>query len=141
MSVKYKVIERGQPGVPGGGTKKFYCGIKINSINRFIFYFRTSRDFIQLSEKNDSLIIQHHSQIGRERGEGIGGDLRFRGGNGRNESGLSRIGQAEQAHIRKDLELQPDVFFLSGFTGLGKTRHLHGRGLEMRISLAAPAVV
>ena len=25
MSVKYKVIERGQPGVPGGGTKKFYA--------------------------------------------------------------------------------------------------------------------
>jgi hypothetical protein len=24
MSVKYKVIERGEPGVVGGGTKKFY---------------------------------------------------------------------------------------------------------------------
>ncbi len=25
MSVKYKIIEKGQPGVAGGGTKKFYA--------------------------------------------------------------------------------------------------------------------
>ncbi|MGQ2168804.1 HU family DNA-binding protein, partial [Ornithobacterium rhinotracheale] len=25
MSIKYKVVERGQPGVKGGGTKKFYA--------------------------------------------------------------------------------------------------------------------
>jgi hypothetical protein len=24
MAIKFKVIERGQPGVPGGGEKKFY---------------------------------------------------------------------------------------------------------------------
>ncbi|MAB67216.1 MAG: DNA-binding protein [Bacteroidetes bacterium] len=27
MSVKYKVIERGEPGVVGGGTKKFYASL------------------------------------------------------------------------------------------------------------------
>ena len=27
MSVKYKVIERGEPGVLGGGTKKFYASL------------------------------------------------------------------------------------------------------------------
>jgi len=25
MAIKFKVIERGQPGVPGGGEKKFYA--------------------------------------------------------------------------------------------------------------------
>lgn len=27
MAIKYKVIERGQPGVVGGGTKKFYASV------------------------------------------------------------------------------------------------------------------
>ena len=27
MSIKYKVIEKGQPGVTGGGTKKFYANV------------------------------------------------------------------------------------------------------------------
>ncbi|MFK8272081.1 HU family DNA-binding protein [Capnocytophaga canimorsus] len=27
MSIKYKVIEKGQPGVAGGGTKKFYANV------------------------------------------------------------------------------------------------------------------
>lgn len=27
MSVKYKIIERGEPGVVGGGTKKFYASL------------------------------------------------------------------------------------------------------------------
>lgn len=27
MSIKYKLIEKGQPGVAGGGTKKWYASI------------------------------------------------------------------------------------------------------------------
>ncbi len=30
MPIKYKVIERGQPGVVGGGTKKFYAKIVLD---------------------------------------------------------------------------------------------------------------
>ena len=30
MSIKFKVIERGQPGVTGGGTKQFYASAKVN---------------------------------------------------------------------------------------------------------------
>ncbi len=29
MAVKFKVIERGQPGVPGGGKKKFYASANV----------------------------------------------------------------------------------------------------------------
>lgn len=29
MSIKFKVIERGQPGVPGGGEKKFYASANV----------------------------------------------------------------------------------------------------------------
>lgn len=28
MSIKYNIIQRGEPGVPGGGTKKFYLTTK-----------------------------------------------------------------------------------------------------------------
>ena len=28
MSIKYNIIQRGEPGVPGGGTKKFYLTAK-----------------------------------------------------------------------------------------------------------------
>ena len=36
MSVKFKVIEKGQPGVAGGGDKKFYarCYGNTNIVNR-----------------------------------------------------------------------------------------------------------
>lgn len=27
MSIRFKIIEKGQPGVPGGGTKKFYAQV------------------------------------------------------------------------------------------------------------------
>jgi predicted histone-like DNA-binding protein len=30
MALKYKVIEKGQPGVAGGGEKKFYASIRFN---------------------------------------------------------------------------------------------------------------
>ncbi|WP_109830062.1 HU family DNA-binding protein [Reichenbachiella versicolor] len=30
MAVKFKVIEKGQPGVVGGGTKKFYASTKLS---------------------------------------------------------------------------------------------------------------
>lgn len=30
MSIKFKVIERGQPGVAGGGTKQFYASANVN---------------------------------------------------------------------------------------------------------------
>ena len=30
MAIKFKVIERGEPGVVGGGTKKYYAGPQMN---------------------------------------------------------------------------------------------------------------
>ncbi len=30
MPIKFKVIERGQPGVPGGGEKKYYASANVN---------------------------------------------------------------------------------------------------------------
>jgi predicted histone-like DNA-binding protein len=30
MTIKYKIIERGQPGVTGGGVKKFYASTMVN---------------------------------------------------------------------------------------------------------------
>lgn len=30
MPIKFKVIERGQPGVPGGGKKKYYASANVN---------------------------------------------------------------------------------------------------------------
>jgi hypothetical protein len=30
MAIKYKVIQKTQPGVPGGGRKKFYAAIVID---------------------------------------------------------------------------------------------------------------
>ncbi|MEX1269640.1 MAG: HU family DNA-binding protein [Balneolaceae bacterium] len=30
MAIQYKVLERGEPGVVGGGTKKFYASVKHN---------------------------------------------------------------------------------------------------------------
>mgnify|MGYP006897125390 CR=1 FL=1 len=32
MSIKFKIIERSEPGVAGGGTKKFYASAKMTGI-------------------------------------------------------------------------------------------------------------
>ena len=86
------------------------------------------------------MLVDDHSQVGCQRGKGVGRDFRPGRGDAGNKGGLARVGQPQEADIGKDLEFEADVFFHARFSRLRETRHLHDGRLEMRIALtAAPA--
>jgi hypothetical protein len=59
-----------------------------------------------------------HAEIGHERGEGVVGDARPGRGDARDERGLSHVGISEEPHVREQLELEANVAFLAGGSGL-----------------------
>ena len=69
----------------------------------------------------------------------IVGDLGTGGRDDADEGGLAHIGEADQAHIRDDLQLQLQVHILAGQAGLGKLGDLAGGGGKMAIAPAAAA--
>ena len=83
------------------------------------------------------VFVDHDAQIGRQRGEGISRDLGPRRRDLRDEGGLARIGQAQQAGVGQDLQFQAQLAFFAGLAGLGETRGAHGGRLEMLVAHAA----
>ena len=77
------------------------------------------------------------AQIGMQRGEGIGCDLRVGPAAGRQEGRLARIGQTHQPRVRDEFQAQPQPALLALLAGLGVARGLLARCLEMGIALAA----
>ncbi len=82
-------------------------------------------------------LVDHDAKIGRKRGKGVSRNLGPCRRNLRDKGGLARIGQTQQACIGQNFQLKAQIFFLTGFTGLAKTRGTHGRRLEMFVALAA----
>ena len=72
-------------------------------------------------------LVDHNAEVGRKRGKGVGRNFGPRRRNLRDKRRLARIGQAQQARIGQNFQLKAQVFFLTGFTGLTKTRCAHGR--------------
>nr|BFF11553.1 hypothetical protein GCM10025699_28560 [Microbacterium flavescens] len=56
----------------------------------------------------------HDAEVGVQRGERVVGDLRPRGRDGRDQTGLAGRGEADQSHIGHGLQLELDVAFPSG---------------------------
>ena len=74
-----------------------------------------------------------------ERGERVVGDLGLRVGDGREEGGLARIREADEADIREEAELQADRNRLAFLTLLGIAGRLVRRGGEAFVAPAAPS--
>ena len=60
---------------------------------------------------------------------------------GRDEGGLAHIGEADQAHISDQLQLQRHLDVLAGHTGLSKLGDLAGRRCKMCVAIAAAAAL
>ena len=80
---------------------------------------------------------QHRGQ----RGEVVVGNLGPRRGNNADKRGLAHVGEANQANIRNDLQLQLEVHILAGQAGLGKLGNLAGRGGKMAVAPATAATL
>ena len=80
----------------------------------------------------------HHAEIWLQRGKRIVGDFRPRRGDHRNQRGLSRIGEAHQAHVSQQFQFQPQMAFFAGMPVFMFARRLVP-GLRKVLIAAAPA--
>ena len=92
-------------------------------------------------DEGDTLLHIHHAQIGKQGGEMVVGDLGPGLAHHREEGGLAHIGEAHQAHVGQQLELQNHLPLLAGQARLGEAGHLPGGGGEVHIAPAAPAAL
>ncbi len=83
----------------------------------------------------------HHAQHRGQGGEVVVGDLGLGGADHADEGGLAHVGEADETHVRNDLEFQAQMQVLAGQAGLGKTGNLAGGGGEPGIAPAAAAAL
>ena len=93
----------------------------------------------KVGEHESATVDLDHAELRMQRGEGIIGDLRLGRAHDRQERGLARIGQSDDAGVGDQLEPQPDGELLAGLAGIGAARRAVGRALEIRVAEAAVA--
>src|SRR5262252_4396800 len=76
-------------------------------------------------------------ELRAERREGVAGDPRRRSGYGPQQRRLTRVGRADQPHIRHQLELQAEPALLPSPPWLRHLRRLIDRALEVRVAPTA----
>ena len=82
----------------------------------------------------------HDAQVGEEGREVVVCDLRVRLRHHGQQRALAHIREADEAHVRQQLQLEQDRVALARQTGLGKARHLPRRRGEVLVApAAAPA--
>ena len=82
----------------------------------------------------------HDAEVGEERRKVVVCDLRVRLGHHRQQRALAHVREADETHIRQQLQLEQDRVALTRQTGLGKARHLPRRGGKVLVApAAAPA--
>jgi hypothetical protein len=84
---------------------------------------------------------RHDAEVGRERGEGVVGDLRTRGRDARDERGLAGVGEADQADVGDQLQAQVEQLLLAGDAGLGAPWCAVGGRDEPCVAASAPAAL
>ena len=90
-------------------------------------------------DEGHALVHIDDPQVGEEGGEVVVGDLGPGVGGDGEQGGFAHIGEAHQAHVRQELELQNHVPLLALDAGLGKPGHLPGGGGVVGIAPASPA--
>ena len=80
---------------------------------------------------------RHDAEVGRERGERIVGDLGTRRRDARDQRGLAGVGEADEADVGEQLQLQPEEPLFARLARLGAPRRAVGGRHEVRV--AAPA--
>ena len=91
-------------------------------------------------DKGYAFIHIDHTQVGKQGGKMIVGDFGPGVGGNTQQSGFAHVGEAHQAHICQQLQLQNDIPLLALQSGLGKPGNLtSGRGIVGIAPAAAAA--
>ena len=83
----------------------------------------------------------HDAEARMQRGEGIIGDFRTRGGDRGEEGRFARVRQADEAGVGDQLQPKNDIALLAILAGIGAARRAIGRGGEMQIAETAIAAL
>ena len=78
----------------------------------------------------------HDTEVGRQRGERVVGDLRLGRGQDRHQRRLARRREADQPDVGDGLQLQDELALLAGLAEQGKTGAL--RALEASAAFPSP---
>ena len=89
------------------------------------------------ADKACALAHRHNAQRGHKGGKVVVGDLGLCRTDGGDEGGLTHVGEADQTHVRNQLQLQGHLQILAGHTGLCKLGDLAGGGGKMCVAVAA----
>ena len=84
-----------------------------------------------------ALTHRHDAQRRHQRGKVVVCNFRLCGADGRDEGGLAHVGEADEAHIRDELQLESYLNVLAGHTGLCELGDLAGGGGKVCIAVAA----
>ena len=93
------------------------------------------------ADKACALPHRDDAQRGHQSGEVVVCDLGLGRADGGDEGGLAHVGEADEAHIRDQLQLQRHLNVLAGHTGLCKLGDLAGGRGKMRVAIAAAAAL
>ena len=89
------------------------------------------------ADKACALAHRHDAQRRHQRGKVVVCNFRLCGADGGDEGGLAHIGEADEAHIRDELQLEGHLNVLAGHTGLCKLGDLAGGGGKVCVAVAA----
>ena len=92
-----------------------------------------------VGEDQLALFALEHAEHGRERGEGIVGDLRSRACEAREQRGLAGVRQPDESHVGEQLQLQLEPPLLPGQAPLGEAGRLPRGRCEALVALPAGA--
>ncbi|MPM76237.1 hypothetical protein SDC9_123234 [bioreactor metagenome] len=102
---------------------------------------RTFDEAGNIREHKRAVVAGSHAEVGGQRGEMIGRDLRFCGGQHGEDGGFANGGEADEADVRNGLELQLQLILCGLDARLRKTGRLLGCGCELRVAFAAASAV
>lgn len=94
-----------------------------------------------IGNRKAQVAIAHHSQIGRERGEGIIGNLGARGRHAGDERALAHRRHAHECSVGHELHLELDPERLGWLAQLGERGRASRRRDEMRVATATAATL
>jgi hypothetical protein len=92
-------------------------------------------------DKGFSPAVLDHTQVWRQCGEWIICDFGSGGGHRRDQRGFSGIGEADQAHVGQQFELEPDDSLAAGFSRLRKPGGLMRGGPKAMVSPSTAAAL
>ena len=93
------------------------------------------------ADKACALAHRHNAQRGHKGGKVVVCDLGLCRADGGDEGGLAHVGEADQTHVRNQLQLQGHLKILAGHTGFCKLGNLAGGGGKVCVAVAAAAAL